>query len=187
MIDKSGNKLYQLNHFDYLPQLCEKIMSSLDDIDRAIIILLNEDGRMSSAEIARRLGEIPSRTVSHRVDSLIERGIISIKAILNPEALGYDVLADVYLEVEPGRVREVANIVAKFPQVSYLACATGENDVSLSIRVRNNQELFNFVTEQLSSIPGVRRTQTHLLPVKLKDMDNWLPVEFVVGYETDGT
>jgi Lrp/AsnC family transcriptional regulator for asnA, asnC and gidA len=158
-------------------------MNKLDDIDRAIIVLLNEDGRMSSAEIARRMGDIPSRTVSHRVDNLVERGIISIKAILNPEALGYDVLADVYLEVEPGHEREVANIVAGFPQVSYVACATGENDVSISIRVRNNEELFNFVTEQLASIPSVRRTQTHLLPVKIKDMDNWLPVEFV-SYET---
>jgi Lrp/AsnC family transcriptional regulator for asnA, asnC and gidA len=160
-------------------------VNHLDDIDRTIILLLNEDGRMSSAEIARRMGDIPPRTVSHRVENLVGRGIISIKAILNPEALGYDVLADVYLEVEPGRVREVANIVADFPQVSYVACATGESDVSISIRVRNVTELFNFVTEQLSVISGVRRTQTHLLPVKVKDLDNWLPVEFY-HYETEG-
>jgi hypothetical protein len=35
--------------------------------------------------------------------------------------------------------------------------------------------LFDFVTEQLGRIPGVRRTQTHLLPAKLKDIDTWLP------------
>lgn len=160
-------------------------MKNLDHIDRAIILLLNEDGRMSNAEIARRMGDIPPRTVSYRVDNLLARGIISIKGILNPEALGYDVLADVYVEVAPGRVREVANIVADFPQVSYVACATGENDVSISIRVRNNEELFNFVTEQLAVIPGVRRTQTHLLPVKIKDMDDWLPLE-LVEYELSG-
>lgn len=163
----------------------EKSMKNLDHIDRAIILLLNEDGRMSNAEIARRMGDIPPRTVSYRVDNLLARGIISIKGILNPEALGYDVLADVYVEVAPGRVREVANIVADFPQVSYVACATGENDVSISIRVRNNEELFNFVTEQLAVIPGVRRTQTHLLPVKIKDMDDWLPLE-LVEYELSG-
>ena len=154
-------------------------MNSVDHTDRAIIALLNEDGRMSSAEIARRLGDVPSRTVSYRIDHLIERGIISVKAIVNPPALGYNVLADVFLEVEPGRVRAVADIVASFPEVSYVACATGESDVSISVRVRNNEELFNFVTDQLSEIPGVRRTQTHLLPVMLKDIDSWLPTELI--------
>jgi Lrp/AsnC family transcriptional regulator for asnA, asnC and gidA len=154
-------------------------MEGFDNTDRAIIALLNEDGRMKSAEIARRLGDVPSRTVSYRIDSLIERGIISVKALVNPPALGYNVLADVFLEVEPGSVRAVADIVASFPQVSYVACATGESDVSISVRVRNNEELFNFVTDQLSEIPGVRRTQTHLLPVKLKDIDSWLPPELL--------
>ncbi len=152
-------------------------MDSVDHTDRAIIALLNKDGRMSSAEIARRLGNVPSRTVSHRIDHLIERGIISVKAIVNPPALGYNVLADVFVEVEPGRVRAVADIVASFPEVSYVACATGESDVSITVRVRNNEELFNFVTDQLSVIPGVRRTQTYLLPVMLKDIDSWLPPE----------
>ncbi|MFV2043095.1 MAG: Lrp/AsnC family transcriptional regulator [Anaerolineales bacterium] len=160
-------------------------MNSLDHTDRAIIALLNEDGRMSSAEIARRLRDVPSRTVSYRIDSLIARGIISVKAIVNPPALGYNVLADVILEVEPGHVRAVAEMVASFPEVSYVACATGESDVSVSVRVRNNQELFDFVTDQLSGIPGVRRTQTHLLPVMLKDIDSWLPPE-VIPFELEG-
>ena len=152
-------------------------MDSVDQTDRAIIALLNEDGRMSSAEIACRLGDVPSRTVSNRIDHLIDRGIISVKAIVNPPALGYNVLADVFVEVEPGRVRAVADIIASFPEVSYVACATGESDVSITVRVRDNEELFNFVTDQLSVIPGVRRTQTHLLPIMLKDIDSWLPSE----------
>ena len=152
-------------------------MHTLDKIDREIIRLLNEDGRMSSAEIARRLGGVPPRTISHRIEGLIARDIIKVRAIVNPVALGYHVLADVFIEVEPCRVRTVAETVARLPQVSYVACATGETDVSISLRVRSNEELFDFVTEQLGRIPGVRRTQTHLLPAKLKDIDTWLPAE----------
>ncbi len=107
--------------------------------------------------------------------SLIERGIINIRAVINPEAIGYGVLADVFIEVEPGRVREVAETVATFPQVSYVACATGDCDVSVSLRVRSNAELFDFVSDRIGKIPGVRRTQTHLLPVKIKDLDTWFP------------
>jgi len=146
-----------------------------DRIDWKIITLLNEDGRMSSAEIARRLGEVSARTVTNRIDILTERGIIDIRAVVNPEKVGYGVMADVFLEVEPGRVREVAQRAAEFPQSSYVACATGESDVSISLRVRSIEELFDFVTEKLGKIPGVRRTQSYLLPLKIKDLDTWLP------------
>ncbi len=157
----------------------------LDKIDIEIIRLLNEDGRMSNAELARRIGDVSARTVSNRVESLIERQIISVKAIVNPAALGYNILADVLIEVEPGRIREVAETVAQFPQVSYAACATGDCDVSISLRVRSNQELFDFVTEKIGKIPGVQRSHTHLLPAKLKDIDAWLPESILREAESD--
>lgn len=146
-----------------------------DSLDWKIIALLNEDGRMPSAEIARKLGNVSARTVTNRMNALTEHGVINIRAVVNPEMVGYTVMADVLVEVEPGRVREVAYQAAEFPQSSYVACATGESDVSISLRVRSIEELFDFVTEKLSKIPGVRRTQTYLLPLKIKDLDTWLP------------
>ncbi len=157
-------------------------MCSLTKTDWEIIALLNEDGRMTAAEIARRLGNIPARTVSHRIEALIDCGIMSIRAIVNPAAMGFPIMADVFIDVEPGHVREVARIVASFPEVTYVACATGGCDVSISLRVRSNEDLFDFVTDKLGNIPGVHRTQTHLLPVKLKDIDSWLP-RFTFGDE----
>jgi Lrp/AsnC family transcriptional regulator for asnA, asnC and gidA len=150
-------------------------MDKPDRTDWEIIALLNEDGRMPSAEIARRLGNVSARTVTNRIEALTREGIINIRAVVNPEMVGYGVLADVFIEVEPGRVREVAELSARFPQVSYVACATGNTDVSISLRVRNIEELFNFVTEKVGKIPGVRRTQSYLLPLKIKDLDTWLP------------
>ena len=146
-----------------------------DSFDWKIIALLNEDGRMTSAEIARKLGNVSARTVTNRINALTEHGIINIRAVVNPESVGYGVLADVFIEVEPGRVREVAQRAAEFPQSSYVACATGESDVSISLRTRSIEELFDFVTEELGKIPGVRRTRTYLLPLKIKDLDTWLP------------
>lgn len=150
-------------------------MDKLDRIDWEIIALLNEDGRMPSAEIARRLGDVSARTITNRIEALTRKDIINIRAVVNPEKVGYGVLADVFIEVEPGRVREVAEIVAEFSQVSYVACATGDTDISISVRARNIEDLFDFVTENLGKIPGVRRTQTYLLPIKIKDLDTWLP------------
>lgn len=161
-----------------------KTTNKLDKIDLEIIRLLNKDGRMSNAELARRLGDIPARTISNRVEGLIARDVISVKAIVNPAALGYNIMADVFIEVEPGRVREVAEAVSQYPQVSYAACATGDRDVSISLRVRSTEELFDFVDETIGNIPGVQRANTHLLPAKLKDIDRWLPED--VLQELDG-
>ncbi|NIS79648.1 MAG: Lrp/AsnC family transcriptional regulator [Anaerolineales bacterium] len=141
---------------------------------------------MPSAEIARKLGNVSARTVTNRINALTEHGIINIRAVVNPEKVGYGVLADVFIEVEPGRVRAVARQAAEFPQISYVACATGETDVSISLRVRSIEELFDFVTEKLGKIPGVRRTQSYLLPLKIKDLDTWLPPDVLDSEEVGG-
>ena len=152
-------------------------MHKLDRTDWEIITLLNEDGRMSSTEISRRLSDVSARTVTNRINQLTGQGIINVRAVVNPESIGYTVMADVFIDVEPGRVREVAHKVAEFPEVTYAACAAGESDVSISLRVRTIEELFNFINENIGKIPGVRRTQSYILPLKIKDFDTWLPPE----------
>ncbi len=146
-----------------------------DRIDWQIIALLNKDGRMSSAEIARQLGDVSARTVSNRINELIEQGIVHIRSIVNPEVVGFGVLADVFIEVEPGHVRSVAEHLADLPQVSYVACATGDIDVIVSIRARDIHELYDFVIETMGRIPGVRHTHTIPLALKLKSIATWMP------------
>jgi len=146
-----------------------------DKLDWKIIALLNDDGRMSSAEIARRLRNVSARTVKNRIDILTEHGIIKSRAIVNPEKVGYCVLADVFIEVDPGNVRRMAETLAGYPQISYIACATGDKDILISIRARNIKELYDFVIEVLGNIPGVRHTETYLLPLKIKTMATWMP------------
>jgi Lrp/AsnC family transcriptional regulator for asnA, asnC and gidA len=146
-----------------------------DQTDWKIITLLNEDGRMSSAEIARQLGNVSARTVKNRIDNLTKNGIINIRSIVNPEVVGYGVLADVFIEVEPGKVRNVAETLAEFPQISYVACATGDTDIIISVRARDIEELYNFVIEVLGQIPSVRHTETYPLPLNIKTIATWMP------------
>jgi Lrp/AsnC family transcriptional regulator for asnA, asnC and gidA len=150
-----------------------------DHTDSQIIRLLNEDGRIPSAEIARRLGDVSARTVTNRIEALSREGIINIRAVVNPETVGYGVLADVFIETEPGRLREVADRVAEFPEISYVACATGDTDVITSVRARNIKELYNFVIEVLGKTPGIRNTQSFLLPLKIKNIATWLPPDML--------
>ena len=147
-------------------------MSGTDNGDRAIIDLLMEDGRMSSAEIARRVG-ISERSVRYRLDRLVKAGVIRVGAIVNSKAVGYPVTADVWLEIEPGQVLAVARKMAELDQVSYVACSTGDRDLSIQVYARDNEELYRFVTEVIGNVPGVRRTSTIFVPLVLKDVYNW--------------
>jgi len=138
---------------------------------------------MPSAEIARRLGDVSSRTVTNRIDALVNYGIINIRSIVNAEVVGYGVLADVFIDVEPGMVREVAETLIDFPQISYIACATGDTDIIISVRARNIKELYDFVIEVLGQIPCVRHTQTYPLPLNLKTIATWMPPDVLEDNE----
>ncbi len=145
----------------------------VDETDRAIVDLLIQDGRMSSAEIARQVRGLTERSARYRVDRLVKEGIIRISAIVNPRAVGRPVTADVFIEVEPGRIAEVARKMTEFDCVSYVACSTGDRDVSVQIVASDNETLFKFVTEVIGQVSGVRKTTTVLLPIILKDVYQW--------------
>jgi Lrp/AsnC family transcriptional regulator for asnA, asnC and gidA len=140
----------------------------MDKIDRAIVDLLMDDGRMPCSEIARRVG-ISERSARYRLNRLLERGIIRIVAMANPQLLGFSVMADVFIEVEPGHIMEVARRLSEFPCVSYIACSTGDRDLSIQIVARDNVELYRFVAEEIGNVPGVKKTVTLLAPLVLKD------------------
>lgn len=148
-------------------------MSELDRVDRTIIRLLMEDGRMPIAEIARRVGGASARSVRYRLDRLLRDGVIHVSAITHPRKVGFEVMADVWIEIEPGRVLDVARKMAEFQQVSYVGCSTGEKDLSIQVYARDNADLYRFVTEIVGNIPGVRKTNTVLVPLVLKDVYDW--------------
>ena len=148
-------------------------MSELDKVDRAIIRLLMEDGRMPIAEIARRTGGTSARSVRYRLDRLLREGVMQVSAIIHPGAVGYEVIADVWMEIEPGRVLDVAHKLAEFEEVSYVGCSTGERDLSIQVYARNNADLYQFVTEIVGNIAGVRKTNTVVVPLVLKDVYDW--------------
>jgi len=142
----------------------------IDQLDRMIVQLLQKDGRMPSSEIARQIGAITERAVRNRIKRLIEKGIIKIYAEVNPKCLGYSVIADINLEVEPSLVQEVARKLAEFVCVVYVACSLGDKDVSIEVNARSNEELYQFVTEIIGKLPGIKRTTTLIVPLQLKRM-----------------
>jgi Lrp/AsnC family transcriptional regulator for asnA, asnC and gidA len=148
-------------------------MYEIDKIDIKIINLLMDDGRMAASEVARRVGKISERSVRYRIERMIDAGVMKISAIPNPRSLGYTVFADVWLEVETGSIMDVAKKVAEYDCVSYVATSIGERDVSVQVIARSNEEVYSIVTETFGRIPGVRKTETSIVPVVIKDVYSW--------------
>ena len=148
-------------------------MYKIDKTDVKIANLLVEDGRMSCAEIARRAGGISERSARYRLERLIQEGVIKVSAIANPQAVGYSIVADVWLHVEADQIREVAQKMTEFECVSYVAYSIGETDVSVQVIGRNTEEVYRFVTEVIGKTPGVIKTITSIVPRVLKDVYQW--------------
>ena len=148
-------------------------MYKLDDTDRAIVNLLMEDGRMPCSQIARRIGRVSERAVRYRIDQLVAHGVVRISAIPNPQSLGFSVIADVVIEVEPGHILDVAHKLSEYERITYVACSTGDRDISIQVVARDNAELYQFVAGVLGNVPGVRKTTTMVVPFIMKDVYEW--------------
>jgi Lrp/AsnC family transcriptional regulator for asnA, asnC and gidA len=148
-------------------------MYKIDINDVKIVNLLMEDGRMSASEIARQIDGISERVVRYRIDRMIDEGIINISAIVKPQAFGLETYADVWMEVESDKILEVANKLAEYENVTYVACSIGETDVSIQVVSKDTAEIYQFVTEVVRKVPGVRKTITSIVPIVLKDVYQW--------------
>ena len=146
---------------------------SLDVIDRQIVALLSEDGRISSAEMTRRIGHVSERAVRYRIERLVRAGVIKVTAIVNPQAVGYRVTGDVIIEVAPGMLQTVAEELCGLDNISYVAGSLGDGDLSAQVYARDTEDLLRFVDEVIGKVRGVSRTRTAVVPWKLKDIYQW--------------
>src|SRR6266498_3993975 len=143
-------------------------MYNFDKTDIKIVNLLLDDGRMPASEVARRIGDISERAVRYRIDRMVDEGVIRVSAVAKPQAFGLTTIADVWMEVESDRILEVARKMAEFDNVSYVACGIGESDVSIQIVAKDTAEIYQFITEVIRKVPGVRKTTTSIVPLIIK-------------------
>jgi len=135
----------------------------LDELDKKILHILQDDGRASYSEMARRL-KVPESTVRLRVKKLVERGVIrKFAALINPFRAGYSIVAFISIDVEPGRIKDAIERLEELPEVDVLGIATGAHDVLMQVTVRDLGELENFLLEKLGRIEGVKSTETSVL------------------------
>lgn len=147
------------------------VQASFDDIDRAILRELQADGRATNLELSRRVGLSPAATHA-RVRAIERRGAIrGYTAIVDREALGFDLLCLISISMQVHRhesVDMVRDVIRAMPEVLECHHLTGEYDYLLKVALRNRRELERFVVERLTPLPGVARIHTSLVLSEVK-------------------
>ena len=134
----------------------------LDEKDRAIVSILQYDGRTPFTKIAEELN-IAEGSVRQRVKRLIESHKLKIVGIAQPEEMGWNEAGIIGINVQTDRITEVADEIAQLPEVSYLIQAAGEFDLFAEVYCKNRDHFVSFLNNRLQKIPGVDRTQSFLI------------------------
>src|SRR6185312_15527580 len=130
----------------------------LDDVDRRMLGILVDDGRMSVNEVANRAG-ISRATAYARYDRLVANGVIrGFRADVDPQAIGLDVAAMILINIEQGSWPTMRDKISRLPGVEYVAMTSGEFDFVLMVRAPDITALRDVLLYRLQGMPEVRST-----------------------------
>ncbi|WP_435114969.1 Lrp/AsnC family transcriptional regulator [Halolamina sp. C58] len=132
----------------------------LDETDRQILRILQEDARTPFSEVARRI-DMSSATVHDRVNRMEEAGIIEgYHASVDADAVGYGVSAFVGLRTEQGREEEALAHLAGLPEVQEVHLTTGQWDVMVRVHAEDTEALRDLMFDHIADTDGFTRSQT---------------------------
>ncbi len=155
-------------------------MPKLDDIDRRLLELLQDDDRLALAELSKQLGA-PASTINDRIKRLSRQGLIAgFHARVSPEAMGLNLLAFMLVGWSSPKVEPVfLKWVKASPAVLECHHITGAWNYLLKVRVGTTRDLERFLAETVKSVKGVERTE--MLIVLSSAKETWkvgIPEEY---------
>jgi Lrp/AsnC family transcriptional regulator, regulator for asnA, asnC and gidA len=142
-----------------------------DEISKAIIEQLQEDGRRPYSQIARTLG-LSEAAVRQRVLKLTESGVIQIVAVTDPMQLGFRRQAMIGVRTT-GDPRAVADKVAAFDGVDYVVLTAGTYDLLVEVVCEDDAALESLLYDQIRNIEGILTTETMVYLRLHHQLYNW--------------
>lgn len=141
-----------------------------DEIDWKIIELLSE--QYDTNTTVAKLLDVSEGMIRQRIKKLQDAGIIKIRALRNPEVLEKQQLAVLTVNVAEAKLLDSkAKEILKLEDVLSVSILSGQYDLLIEVLVDSNKGLIKFLTEQLSEIGGISKTETFLT---LKSYNKWI-------------
>ena len=136
-------------------------LEKLDSIDLYIIESLQKDGREAFAQIAEQLKVSPGM-IRQRYNRLVELGYLKVVAVTNPLMMGVRKMAMIGIRTDGGKLMQVAEKLSALKEVVYLVILSGRYDIMIEVFCRDHEELLSLMTEKLSTVDGLRDTESFM-------------------------
>lgn len=143
----------------------------LDDLSKAIIENLQEDGRRSYASIGKAVG-LSEAAVRQRVQRMIDAGVMQIVAVTDPMQLGFARQAMIGIRCT-GDTTKLAEELAALPSIDYVVLTAGSFDVIVEVVCEDDTDLLDLLNTQIRALPGVISTETLVYLKLVKQQYNW--------------
>jgi len=144
-------------------------MKSLhDEKDIEILRILQENGRASYSEIAKRLG-LSEAAVYTRIQKLIKHGLIKkIQAVVDSEKLGFNLTAIVAVKAQPSKYEYLLKELSEIPEIVEIYDVTGDYYCLLKLRLQNRDALAKLL-DRIGAMDGVISTDTRIVLRTIKE------------------
>ncbi len=143
----------------------------LDEVNRAIIEELQQDGRRPYGTIAEAVG-LSEAAVRQRVQKLRDAGVVQIVAVTDPLQIGFRSQAMVGIRTE-GDVRDVAERLAAVEDIDYVVMCAGSFDLLVELVCEDDDAILELLNGVIRRIPGVRETETFMYLKLTKQTYTW--------------
>lgn len=143
----------------------------LDDVSKAIIEQLQQDGRRSYGSIGKAVG-LSEAAVRQRVQRLLDSGVMQIVAVTDPLQVGFPREAMLGITVS-GDIEEVARSLESLTEVNYLVICAGGFDILAEVLAEDDDHLLEVVNTKVRSLPGVLRAEAFVYLTLRKQIYSW--------------
>lgn len=137
----------------------------LDDVDKRILELLSNDGRMSVKDLAQHVG-LSAPSTSERIKRLEERGVIrGFTVKIDPASIGFTLQAIIRVRPLPGKLHVVQQLIEAIPEISECDKVTGDDCFIARLHVRSIEEL-DTILDRIADKAETNTSIVKLQPVK---------------------
>jgi Lrp/AsnC family leucine-responsive transcriptional regulator len=149
----------------------------INEKDKEILKILQEDARISNAEIARKLGLAPSG-IHERMKKLEQKGVIqSYEARIDPKAVELGLLSFIFIKTNGGVADwETGEMLAAIDEVLEVHCIAGEDCYLIKVRTKDAQALTDLLRVSIGPIQTITSTNSAIVLSTLKETQD-LPLE----------
>ncbi|MGZ4458171.1 MAG: Lrp/AsnC family transcriptional regulator [Nocardioidaceae bacterium] len=144
---------------------------ALDDVSKAIIEELQQDGRRSYAAIGKVVG-LSEAAVRQRVQRLIDSGVMQVVAVTDPLELGFARQAMIGIRTD-GALETVADALAEMDEVDYVVITAGSFDLLVEVVCESDEALLRVLSDKIRAIAGVISTETFMYLKQRKQTYSW--------------